>query len=85
MPIVRAKSHDVVIRHAGRRVRVTTEWCDVHEDALKRLREEAGAEIEVQGTEPAKSAEEAKPAESSHESKTEKPKTVSRPQGKKEK
>lgn len=47
MPIAKAKNRDVVVRFAGRRVRITTEPADVSADALERAIEQYPDEIEV--------------------------------------
>lgn len=48
MPFVRTKGPDVVVRYAGRRLRVTKDWTEVVEDAMEKLLAEASGEIEIQ-------------------------------------
>ncbi len=37
MPRVRSKAHDVLIRHAGRRLRISKDWVDVNDEAFAAL------------------------------------------------
>lgn len=51
MAIVRsAGPGDIVVRYAGRRLRIGPTWAEVSDDALDRLRSEGGDELE-EGTE----------------------------------
>ena len=47
MPIVRAKDHDVLVRYSGRRMRITTQWADVSDDALLKILSDSKDQIEV--------------------------------------
>jgi hypothetical protein len=71
MPIIRSTGRDVLVRYAGRRMRVTTEWTDVVDEAMERLHKaaaEQGDEIETKS--PAKSKASApKPKKSKQTSK----------------
>jgi len=49
MPTIRSKGREVMVRYAGRRMRITTEWADVADEALERIHKaaaEQGDEIE---------------------------------------
>lgn len=48
MPLVRTKGPDIVVRYAGRRVRVGKEWGEVVVDAMERLLTEGGNDLEIQ-------------------------------------
>lgn len=48
MSIVRSKGPDIVIRHAGRRLRIGKDWCEVSDDAIEKVRSEGGENLEEQ-------------------------------------
>lgn len=69
MALVRSKDRDVVVRHAGRRLRITKEWSDVSDDALPRVLSEGMEMVEVKSAPTIVKREAADPAEPSKKSK----------------
>jgi hypothetical protein len=48
MTNIRSRKGDLLVRYAGRRLRITEDWVDVIDDVLETLRRKVPGEIEIQ-------------------------------------
>ncbi len=48
MPVIRSKGHDILVRYAGKRLRITMDWAPVPQDAMERILEAAANLIQIQ-------------------------------------